>query len=238
MKNKDRVEITFKKDVLSLIKDLTVISNSVVLNKSEDSIIISQGNSCESLGFILKTPLNSFSFTGEKVAFYDFREFYQLLDVFQNPTLVEDGRHIIMSDQTTKINYLLSEEDTIECGPTNIDFGSPDASIDIDSSVLNDIRKMLNAMFAQSNQAVPIRCKITVKKKKVIMTFYKEEFDNSFERTFECDSSKDFEYIASAEMFTDVPKGSYTIDFLEIGMTRLTLKTDAAKVEIFTGEIQ
>jgi hypothetical protein len=229
-------EISFNKETLSLIKDLTVICNSIVISKQGDNITISQSNNSQSLGYILTCNKDNFNFDGEKIAFYDFREFYQLLDVFQNPMLKQDGRFIKMTDSTTKINYLLTDEETIQSGPEELDFGDVDSSVAIEASTIIEIRRMLSACFSQSNPGVDVKCKVSAKKDKIIMTFQKEEFDNSFERTFECENEKEFEFVLSADMFTDVPKGNYTIDFYSIGMARMTLKNENIKVEIFTGE--
>jgi hypothetical protein len=104
--------------------------------------------------------------------------------------------------------------------------------------MLIDIRKMLSAMFAQCNQATPVKVKVFVKNNNIKLTFYKDKFDNSFEKVFVNDvkSNSEFEFIISSETFIDVPRGSYKIDFAENeGITRLTLINDIADVQIFTG---
>ncbi|HON83375.1 MAG TPA: hypothetical protein PLI22_04480, partial [Caldisericia bacterium] len=62
------MSIKHNKQFLSLINDLTPISESVIINKTDDQVRISRANSASTVFYTLEADKDAFNFDGEKIA--------------------------------------------------------------------------------------------------------------------------------------------------------------------------
>lgn len=232
-------KVDFNPKVLSLLKDLTTISGSVVIQREKEKFYISQINEYESLIYIMKGPIALLYFEGDNMSFRDFSEFYQIYTSLNDPKIEESLSHLILKDGSTKINYLLSEAETLtsELGPTQNDIPDEtkviDASIQISESELVELRKMINLIKAEK-----VRITTNKKQQNIVFYFYNDEISNSIERTYKSDVEvkKDLDYVSTSLIFTNVPKNDYVYNFNHYGLTNIKYQSDVVELLIFSGE--
>lgn len=223
--------VEYNKESLSLINDLCSITESIIIQKDGDKLLILRNNNSRSVVYRLILPKTSFNIEGDSIGFYKFPEFYQLLSCFSSPNILQasDNKLIIESDKS-KINYLLSDIESLTKGPKKITFESPEATFELSSSELKELKKMIGLLTAKN-------IKLSCSKKNIDVTLYNSGHDNSFDKTYECKSTEDFEFPIASDIFTVIPEGDYTISIMKAGMVRFSLKRENVSLEIFTAEI-
>jgi len=236
----NKTSVVFNKEVLSIIKELTPISDHIILTKDIDdkgeptgTVFISQTNESESLGFIIRIPNNMITFEGDKLAFQEFSEFYQLYSLFEKEPEIEqlDASKIVMKGGSTKISVIIGEADVLEAGPDAINIGEPDAVLNITAAQLLELRKKIGLIKAE-------KVDLMVKKDNISLRFFQDENNNNIEEIFETKSKKDFHFITNANMFVDVPKADYTININKVGMIEMIHSTKIVDLRIYTGEVE
>ena len=143
------MSIKHNKQFLSLINDLTPISESVIINKTDDQVRISRANSASTVFYTLEAAKDAFDFDGEKIAFYNFVEFYQLLNVFENAEISLNENKLTISSDKSKIRYIISDPETIKAGPSQILFPSSDAKVVLESNEIKNLKKMIGLIKAK-----------------------------------------------------------------------------------------
>lgn len=223
--------VEYNKESLSLINELCSITESVIIQKDGDKLVILRTNNAKSVAYRLILPSSSFNIEGDSIGFYKFPEFYQLISCFNNPNILQasDNKLTIEKDKS-KINYLLSDIESLTKGPKKINFDSPEAKFEISASDLKELKKMIGLLTAKN-------IKLACSKKEIDVTLYNSNHDNSFDKTYECQSSEDFEFPIASDIFTVIPEGDYTIEIMKAGMVRFSLKRENVSLEIFTAQI-
>ena len=247
MSNADN-KVILNREVLDLLRDLTPISNPVILSKEKDQndlvdaeggtesikyVLVSQTNESETICYLMKIPVGLVEFAGDKLAFGDFSEFYKFFDALGDyePKITMNGVFLNLQSGSTKIKYLTGEEDVIERGPDEIPFGKPDAALDLTADTLMEIRKLIGLLRADS-------VKITIKNSMITFCFWKEGIDNSIERTFPIEADKDFEHsqTSSTDIFSLVPRAGYRFSIIKAGLIELKHESELVDIRIYTGE--
>jgi len=232
--------VTFNKNVLTILKELTPISEVVVMIKKKDeegnltdNVYISQANESEVLGYILNVPNNLLTFNGDKLAFQEFSEFFHLYSLFTDEPEIEqfDAAKLIIKGGSTKISLIVGEADVLDSGPEVVPFDKPDAVLTITSSQLLELRKKISLIKAE-------KVEITVEKKYISLRFFLDDNNNSIEETFAVNNEKTFHFITNVDMFVNVPKSDYTINFVQSGMVEMVHSSQIVDLRIYSGEVQ
>jgi len=235
----EKTPVTFNKEVLTLLKELTPISDAVIMTKKKDSnnkttgdVYISQANESEVLGYILKAPNNLLTFDGDELAFQEFSEFFQLYSLFNEEPKIEqvDAAKLIMKGGSTKISLIVGEADVLESGPEEIPFGKPDASLKITSAQLLELRKKIGLIKAE-------KVDITVAEKYISLRFFLDNNNNSIEETFAVKNNSTFQFTTNVDMFVDVPKSDYVINLVKAGMVEMVHSSQIVDLRIYSGEV-
>jgi len=234
-------EVKYDSDLLSLLNDLCSINESIIIKKDDNkkNLEVQRSNNAKSIAYRLGMNPEVFNFDGESIAFYKFAEFYQLLTCFDTPDLHQSDSKLIVSKDKSKINYILSDPETLSKGPKNIKFENPQVSFQLTSSDIKELKKMIGLLVAKNTR-------FTCSDKKVDITCYNSGHDNSFTKTYETDTlKKEMSFPISSEIFTVIPDGDYTIELMEkvlpnkkeVHVTRFTLQKENISLEIFTAQI-
>jgi hypothetical protein len=223
--------VEYNKDTLSLLNSLCSISESVIIEKKEENIVIQRANNAKTVAYRFVAPTRHFGFKGDKIAFYNFTEFSQLVHCFENPKLKQTGDKIVISQDNSNITYLSSDADTILKGPNKISFEKPDVTVEFKASEIKDIRKMIGLLKAENTRFACNGDDIT-------MTLYNSNHDNSFSKKYTALKGADeFELAISSEIFTVLPDGDYIIEIKKEGIIKFGLKNEAITLELFTAEL-
>lgn len=232
-------KVEYNKDILSLLNDLCAINESVILKKDDKKLTVQRANNAKSIAYRLNMNPEVFNFDGDSVSFYKFPEFFQLLSCFENPDLHQSESKLILSKDKSKINYLLSDPETLSKSPSNINFTNPQVSFKLKSADIKELKKMIGLLTAKNTN-------FSCSNKKVDITCYNSNHDNSFSKTYPTDTNtQDLEFSISSEIFTVIPEGDYTIELVQkltpqkkaVHMVRFTLEKKDISLEIFTAEI-
>ena len=117
-------------------------------------------------------------------------------------------------------------------GPITVDeFIHPEVIIDVPEETLLELRKMVSIIRAD-------KIKIDCNSKRVSMSFFSDDGENSFEKVFENTSQKEYDSVdmlVSTEIFIHTPKGDYILQIKNTGMIRMEMKNVPQKIEIFSG---
>ena len=230
---KDDNSVEYNKETLSLLNSLCSISESIIIekNEAENQIIIQRANNAKTVAYRFVAPENHLAFKGDKIAFYNFTEFSQLVSCFDTPKLKQTGDKIVISKDNSNITYLSSDADTIQKGPNKISFDSPDVTIELKASEIKDIRKMIGLLKAENTRFSGDGDDITV-------TLYNSNHDNSFTRKYTAlKGDGEFEMSISSEIFTVLPDGDYIVEIKKDGIIKFALKNEVIKLELFTAEL-
>ena len=233
-------EIKFKKTTVDLIRRLTAINPSILIEKEtpEDGdpfVFIKSSDASGSVAYSFKAPVEHFSFTGTDVGFLDFNEFHQLLSVYKEPKIFQDdddALDLLIKENRSKISYRLTNSEVIKRGFDDIEFSDPDVEFTITSDDVAHLNKMMSLVNAES-------VNITVSESKVKVTLSSKKSSNTFEEIYDADTSedKDFEINISKDTFAMLPRDNYKIALKEEGIIRFTMvRDDEAAVEIFVAE--
>lgn len=226
-------KIEFKKEVLDLVNQLTDFNPSIIFEKGEeDSIFVKRMDASKSVAYILSAADDSFNFKDEEIAFYSYPEFYQLLNVFEKPEITQKENKLIISQNNSKIKYMLSDPEPLTKGPPNVKFGKEDSSLKLTVDMLKEIRKMIGLVKAE-------KIELDVKKEKITIKCFNSSHDNSWENVYklEKESKKEFNLIISSQVFIMLPDNKYILDIKEEGIVKFRLKTKLVNLEVFVAEL-
>lgn len=232
------MSIKYNSGLFDIVKDLTLINNSIIFNKSESSVIIKRRDPEKTIAYILEVPEEYFDFTGEEVAIYNYNEFYQFFKAFNKPEILIDNAKIYLTEKNAKIDYMLANSEALakEGVVKNINFTDPDFKIKISSVDLDEIVKM-NALIKAK------KAKITSTEKTISIRIFNTLHENSFEKEFEFENltgTKDnIDFTIFSESFTKIPqKRDYVIEIKKEGFIKFQLIDEKIKLNVFTGFVK
>ena len=234
-------KVEYNKEFLSLLNDLCSINESLIVVKDEkaNTLKVQRANNAKTIAYRLGMKNDVFNFDGDKIAFYKFAEFFQLLSCFDEPELHQSDSKLTMSKDKSKINYILSDPETLSKSPANIKFENPQVEFQLTSADIKELKKMIGLLVAKNTR-------FTCSKNKVDITCYNSGHDNSFTKTYDAERQEaEFSFPISSEIFTVIPDGDYTIELMEkvlpnkkvVHMCRFTLQKKDISLEIFTAQI-
>jgi len=235
-------KVEYNKDMLSLLNDLSAINESVIINKNDKKLSVQRANNARSIAYRLSMESSVFNFSGDQVSFYKFPEFFQLLSCFDSPELHQTDDKLVISKDKCKINYLLSDPETLTKSPKQIQFDNPQVEFKLSTADIKELKKMIGLLTAKNT-------KFTCAKNKVDITCYNSGHDNSFSKSYPTDKcTKDLSFAISSDVFPVIPEGDYVIELMEkplpnskdgktISIVRFTLQKKDTALEIFTAQL-
>jgi len=231
--------IEYKRELFEFVNDLTAISPSIAFervtdeSKKSDRVVVRKADKNRTLVYTLSVPVEYFNIT-ETVAFYNYGNFYKFLTSIKDVKLSIDAETMILNGNGLKLNYLLSDEEGIANGPKEINFKNADVQFTLTKEIIDEIVK-LNGLV-KGNKAL-IKCVDT----ELSITFYTNNSDHSFVKTFECerisDYDQDIEFIILANRFEYLPsKRDYVVNISAKKYIQISLINPDIEFNIYTGE--
>jgi hypothetical protein len=230
-------DLSYKIETISLLNQLaSSISNSIIIKKNEEEngLIINRTNPSETVSFFFNVPSTDFDFDGNEISFYNFPEFFQLLSVFKDPKITQDNNKLVISKNSSKIKYVLSDSEIISEGPKGFKIDiEPNTIFELTDAELKDFGKMIGLVGAE-------RANLKVDDNKLTVTLGNETHENTFEKVFSVINSdgESVGFNIPAEIFTIVPNGNYKISIWKDGIVIFELKHPNVSLKIMTAELE
>ena len=229
----------FNANRLLYMKALAAICPSMRFNKIESKIVCAQRG--ESTGFIFSFPKTDFDFSGNTASFQDYKEFISILSMLSPDSdmsqSAEDARYLTFTDSTQniKVNYTLTGDKVdLSCGPTNFNFGAPDATIEMTAAEFSKIKKFISAVSAE-------KIKITVKEKVCTLKCFQDSKGDSVVLKYPVTgTAKDIDYVTTADLFILPPENDISLNLAVDGRIQLAYKNleKDVSLSIFTGILE
>lgn len=225
-------KITYKSEFFNLLNDLTPINKSIIIDSDDETITIKRSDPDESIAYILEVSKDYFDLNTDKIAFYNYMEFFQFLSTMESPDLGIKDNKIILKKGKTKINYLLSNPESIKSGPKKINFANVDFSFDLDSSTIDELNKMHSLIKAK-------RCVFDTNDEDITLKIFNNDKDNSFEKVLPLTRVSDFDgelnFKIFSETITKIPtKRNYKVSIKNPGYLEFALVDDNINLKIYT----
>ena len=214
-------KINYKSEFLNLVNDLTLINKSIIIDKNGDDILIKRSDSDKSVAYVLGAPNEYFGMVNEQIAFYNYTEFFQFLSTMETPDIQIKDSKITLNKGKTKINYLLSNPESIQPGPKQIDFSNVDFEFDLDASTIDELNKMHSLIKAK-------RCSFTTKGDEITLKIFNNDKDNSFQKTMPLKRlsgmNEEVDFKIFSETITKIPsKRNYKVSIKNPGYLEFDL---------------
>lgn len=228
-------QLQYNKNTLDIIKSLSCLSKSLIIEKSEDqqNIIINSGDVGSMILYQLVAPINHFSFLGEMCAFYEYPDFHDLVSILEKCEIYQKEDTLVLVSGNTKIKYLTSEPELISNTYEAIEYEDTVAAFDIDHTYLKKINKLKSSIRATS-------IRIDIHKNEITFKFFNKNSENTYEDKFtnNVDNLEDFSFLASTEVFDKIPIANYYFEISSDGLFKFNMMCDDIKLHIITGEME
>jgi hypothetical protein len=230
-------KVNYNPELFNILRDLVSISNSVIIKKENDKIVIRKADSDVTIVYSLKAPLDYFNFpNNDDVTFYNYGEFYQYLKSFSNPDILIDNKKITLKENNSKIDYVLSNPEAFEKKvPKEPNFGEADVSFNFSHADHEEIVKMITLIK-------PKKARIKGNHEKINISIFNELHDNSFEKVFDVTSAngeQEIDFLIFSDTFLHIPtKREYTINIRSSGYLKISLINNNMNLDIVTGKVK
>jgi hypothetical protein len=241
MSNETEVEIVdvgYNATALEIVNTLTTINAAIAFDvekdedTEEESIVIKSADSTKSIAYIFKAPKEAFAFNGDSCTFYDFKEFYSLLNIFDAPQIQQDGVNLYIREGKQKVSYRVTDREMIKKAFNNVPVENPDVNFTLDANLVKKIKDLKGSVNAEY-------VKFTVSGSELTYTLYNPKHPVKFEDTFDVTNNTEAEFSMQVNVgvFLKIPLASYKVDMLESGLMRLTMiRDDEISVQLFTAD--
>ena len=229
--------VTFNKEVLALIDELTSINTAIKIYKEDNKIFIRSQNPSESIAYILATEVSSFDFDGEEIAFYNYSDFYKWISALNVTEIsqTQDGM-LQLGNGKQKGQYQSSDVDVVRGGRFVIEFEDPDATFNLSTEDIKELNKLRSLIGKDNN------LKFTFDNRTATVEIYSTGTANTVETELGLTNSVDepFSIRLSDEFLASIPqKYSYRVDVKREGIARFSMNNDfGVDVEIFIAEVE
>ena len=229
--------VTFNKEVLELIDELTSINSAIKIYKEDNKIFIRSQNPSESIAYILATEVSSFDFDGEEIAFYNYSDFYKWISALNVTEIsqTQDGM-LQLGNGKQKGQYQSSDVDVVRGGRFDIEFEDPDATFNLSTEDIKELNKLRSLIGKDNN------LKFGFDNRTATVEIYNNGTANTVETELGLTNSVDepFSIRLSDEFLASLPqKYSYRVDVKREGIARFSMNNDfGVDVEIFIAEVE
>jgi hypothetical protein len=226
-------EIEYDLNFLSLIKNLSKISESIVIHRDDDKLIIRRRAKNNSMVFLLEAQASKFNMEDDDITIENFLEFYDMISVLKSPKIKRDQNKVIIEKADTKINYILGSLETVLKDVDPIEFGDSEISMVFNKEDIKDIIKYISLVKGEY-------IKIQVGGENITFNIFNQTFNNSVDRVFSIknDGDHSFNYTITTDFFTNIPIENYVLNMKKDGFLKWDLISDDYKLEIITSEIE
>lgn len=227
-------KIEYNAEYLKLIKGLTDISPGIIFAKEDGKIVVNRTNKGRTIFFKVTAPESYLSFEGEKIAFYQFADFYQIMGAFGTASLTQNKNKIIIEHNATyKTNFMLSSPEVLSKSPSKANLPEPDMVFNLSAEALADIKKMNNLISGKY-------LKISNVEKAITLQLYNSNHDNSFDMQFVpetfVDDLENFDFPIFSEVIAKLPVGmNYKVALFKKGYTSFSFTNDPIEFIAVTG---
>jgi hypothetical protein len=233
-------KVEYNSDTLALINKLSnVCDGKIILNKDGNDIKVNHESSSKNLTFFLTANVDHFNFDDDSIAFSNFPEFYQFFTTIKDATMHHDNNLIVLSNDNSKIKYVLSDDEDIPKGPKGLNTSiESNCKFEMSNDDLKHFCKMIS-LLSSSKDIIGLEVNVKIENNKMLLTIQGDIEDSCFEKTFDlieyddCDIS----FNIPAEYFTVIPSGDYVINVWEQGIVISELKNDNINLKIMTAEL-
>ena len=249
-------KMKFNKEYLNFVQSLSTISESIIFKKAietnvgfiskteaeaiedikiiddKEKIFISSENDSSTIKYFLFAKPENFEFDSEEIAFYNFNEFYNLLQVFTTPDIEQKENKITISEGKTKIKYLLSDAEVLKRGPKKLLIkDKSDVKFVLTKEQLKELKKIISLLGSA-------KCQFEISKDKLICKLFNDSHDNSFEKEYEIKekNTDELSMIISSEIFTLIPDLDYTIEIISEGLIIVKYQNKEFAIRFFVAE--
>lgn len=229
--------VTFNKEVLALIDELTSINSAIKIYKEDNKIFIKSQNPSESIAYILSSEVTSFDFDGDEIAFYNYSDFYKWISALNVTEIsqTKDGM-LQLGNGKQKGQYQSSDVDVVRGGRFDIEFEDPDATFNLSTEDIKELNKLRSLVAKENN------LKFTFDNRTASVEIYNNDTANTVETELGLTNSVDepFSIRLSDEFLAAIPqKYSYRVDVKREGIARFSMNNDfGVDVEIFIAEVE
>lgn len=228
--------VSYKEEIFELVHELRLIENAVIFDKDEkeENVFVKRINAEKNMAYILKAPISYFDFSGSRIAFYNFEEFYQFFKFMNRPEIKMDDTKIVMLKDNSKMNYMLSNPDVVKPNIKNVGFVDPQLSFKLTSERLEKITGLMSPIK-------PKRAKIEWDGERIAVTVFSKEHNNNYVDFFDADILQDdkekFDFLIFFDTFTKLPaKKNYTVEIKSDGWSKYSLIGGDIQLDIYAGK--
>jgi hypothetical protein len=236
----ETIKVTYDSDALALIRKLTDIRKEFTIEKSEDkkSITITARTPSRSVAYDFKAPIDMFNFEGDNITYFDFKEFYTLFSVNDDPILKQGVNKFEIIKDRAKLVYYLGEKEATEDSDDEYEeyvaFDESHASFTMTAETMKKLKNMISLTKAED-------LIFKVKDDKILIKLYYGENQPTYEEIFDLDGPavEDFQFIVDTEIIKLSPENDYVVDLNSAGVVRLKYMNDKnIELNLYISEIE
>ena len=215
-------QVTYNDEALLLIRKLSEVNKQITIKKSEDKqfIEIHSQNPPQSIQYDFKAPVDFFDFEGDEISFFDYKEFFTLLSVNDEPIIKQNDTKISIIKNRAKLDYHLASIEALETEEEDeeyVAFDDVHATVKITAETFKKFKTMASLTKAEE-------LTFKVEGNKLLIKLYHEETEPTYEEEFDLESTatEDFSLVADAEVIKLAPDHDYKLELNSNGVIKLT----------------
>lgn len=237
-------EIKYKPEFFEILNELSIINEKIMIESKDDKTIVFRKKEDGSIEYNLKVSKDYFD-TGEydKYAFYRYSDFYKFFKCLTVPKIYRDNNVIVMTDDQTKIEYILNDPNTLSTSGVGRDFSkfpSHDIELPISMKDLETISKMATSFSAKKIRIYGNEHELYLK----VIVGTNGQYSNSFERKFEFTNVSNFEgefdFMILADIFSKMlsKKKNYILHIIRKGFIKIqTVTNNDIELNLYTTKV-
>lgn len=230
--------ISFNSEYIDMVENLTAISPSIIFSKEPEGkkIVINRTNKNRTIFFKLTAPEDYLTFSGDKIAFYNFAEFVSLVTAFGTPKLFQKANKIIIDSEIGKINYVLSSPEALPRSPSKINLPEPDIAFIMSAEALGDLKKINTLMHTCFVNISIVEKNITLK---LFNSTHEHSFDRQYTPDFIAEGLENFEFPMYSEIFSRLPpKVNYRVSIYKKGFVHIAFSDKGIDFVAIIGRVK
>ena len=214
-------QVKYNDEALLLIRKLSEINNIITIKKSEDNqfITINNKNSSKSILYDFKAPISCFDFEGDDISFFDYKEFFTLFSVNDEPIITQDSLKLSIKKNRAKLKYHLAELEAIQDDEDEyyVDFSESHANVIITAETFKKFKTMASLTKAEE-------LTFKVEGDKLLIKLFHEENEPTYEEEIDLEgtATEDFEFMVDAEIIKLAPEHDYNVELNSSGVIKFT----------------